>query len=848
MINLKHLFLPALALAFALPAGAVRAKVDPVTVTQPDGSTLTLRAIGDERAHFLLASDGALVTEENGTYYFARLQEDGKVVSTNIPAADPGKRSSLQIGAIQIPTQHQITDATVKRMAMKPRSYDLSESRKSAAMARARGTQNGLPQYGLGRCKSAFPNKGDVKALVILVEYKDVKMRRESGEYFRNMLNQEGFSDYYGTGSAADYFRYNSNGLFNPQFDVYGPVTLPNIRSYYGKNDQWGEDSNATGMVIDALEILDPDVDFSQYDMDGDGRIDNVFVFFAGDGEHRTMQTDLIWPHAYHLDGTGYEVDGVRAYSYGCTSEIAGSRPDGVGTFIHEFSHVLGLPDLYDTATDLMCNPFAWSCLDYGPYNNDGCTPPNYSAYELNAMGWIEPELLDGPDEVTLEHITDSRKCKLIQTDNPNEFFLIENRQQVNWDRFIPNHGMLVWHIDWDENIFEKNVVNNDKNHLYVRMLKPNNVDDCDFRDDWDAGVKIAAGWCYPGTSGKTELTSSTTPALKSWSNKGIELPITEITEKDGVISFIVDGGLGKFGRAVALQPEEDEIGEDWFIAKWEAVEAATDYLLTVYEKDKGVWGFDETANMGKETVLALPTGWDASTTAVYNTNGNFGEAAPSLRLNSNGGYLKTDVFEADINETELWLKGNGAEGSTLDVTGIRLDGSEVFVESLVPSETGAIVAVKDIPAGVRQLVFTFNKVKGNIAVDDVKIICYGAQVAVLDGYNDIKTNGATQMRIENLNPEKEYMYSVLPIDGEETAKVRSNTITVVLPTSGTSVETVKATALSVTGRHLIASDPVSIYALSGTALAHGVTDHTFDAPGLYISRTADKAHQLIIK
>ena len=188
---------------------------------------------------------------------------------------------------------------------------------------------------------------------MILVEYTDVKFhtaadgyKTDAKDYFTRMLNEDGFNDFGGTGGAAEFYRFNSHGAFRPVFDVFGPVTLSHDMAYYGGNDSWwnGNDLRPEQMVIEACDMLDDEIDFSQYDRDGDGYVDNIFIFYAGRGESSGGSSDTVWPHAWNLASAGYsnEVhDGVIVDRYGCSNEWESGRPDGVGTFVHEFSHMV---------------------------------------------------------------------------------------------------------------------------------------------------------------------------------------------------------------------------------------------------------------------------------------------------------------------------------------------------------------------------------------------------------------------------------------------------------------------------------------------------------------------------
>lgn len=521
------------------------------TVEQPDGSTIQIQVTGDEHLHFTTLPDGTLIRQDiDGYYRIAKIDADGAIVSTGLDLSEAAKGIKLTDGLIQDVQTRRLNGKSVGRRA---------------------------PQTGLGLADNSYPVIGSTKGLIILVQYTDVKFRSsyDAQDYFNDMINGENFTQYGGTGSALAYFTQQSGGKFTPEFDVYGPVTLPYNQSYYGGNNRYGNDSNPHMMVIHAMDILDQDVDFSQYDTDRNGLIDNVYVIYAGQGEADYGSSNTVWPHSWDVRAGGVykKYDGVTVGRYACSNEWDQRRPDGVGTFIHEFSHVMGLPDLYHTTrSGVEYTPGTYSVLDYGPYNNDGRTPPNYGAYEKNAMGWYEPIMLDDTLSVTLHNIN-SGEFGLMPTEKTTEFFLFENRQQEDWDKYIPAHGMLIWHIDYKQDVFSGNTVNNTKNHQYVDIVEANNT----------ASYVAAPGYTFPGTRNVTSFTSETTPAMKSWSGQAIDYPITDIAENDGIITFNVAGGA-----VVVLDAPEpmvvDHSGEEgYFIASWDPVEGATDYLVNVY-------------------------------------------------------------------------------------------------------------------------------------------------------------------------------------------------------------------------------------------------------------------------
>ena len=351
-----------------------------------------------------------------------------------------------------------------ERLRMDPDRSTVADAARAVVRA-AEGDDDALPQKGMGLMgRQNFPTQGDIKSIVILVQYKDVSFTvKNPTEYYKNMLNQEGFDQYGGVGSARDFFVENSAGQFRPQFDVYGPITTQYKRSYYGAQVGNRHDSNPSAMVLEACKQLDATVDFSQYDLDGDGMIDNIYVIYAGQGQATYGGSDTVWPHSATISN-GPVYDGVRVGRYATSNEWEYQRPDGIGTFVHEFSHVMGLPDLYSTAYANSVTPGAWSTMDQGPYNGDGCRPAYYTAFERNALGWIDLKVLDSPSNVTLPDISNN-EAYIIPTMIDTEFFLLENRQQRGWDTDVPGHGLLVWHIDFDKTVFNLNNVNNDETH-----------------------------------------------------------------------------------------------------------------------------------------------------------------------------------------------------------------------------------------------------------------------------------------------------------------------------------------------------------------------------------------------
>lgn len=517
--RIRNIFNGALLLSLSLSAfdaDAVIARKEPIKINLPDGTSLTIQLKGDERSHQTLTSDGfLLLTDKDNRYVYAGYNPDGSPYPSSIPAKDADFRSDSDKKFLSSISTDQ-RDNAINAMRINAKEK-IPFSRRSNAATR-----------GYGLFSTNFPVFGEQKAIVILVEYKDVKfdLKDKAHEYFENMLNQKGFSTNGATGSARDWFIENSEGKFLPQFDLFGPVELSQNRSYYGANDRYGDDLRPDEMVIEACRLLDGQVDFSEYDRDHDGFIDNVYVFYAGKGEADGGGDDTIWPHSWEIfGGTGKSVvlDGVVLDHYACSNETDNYTgiADGIGTFVHEFSHVMGLPDLYATVTSSAFTPGEFSVMDYGPYNNNGRTPPNYSAFELSALGWTEPEVPQQSGAMTIHPLSREKKTYMIPTSRPTEYYLFENRQNEGNDTYLPGHGMLLWHVDYVKSAWDNNSVNNNSSHQYVDLIEADNKK-TEFSRNGDP---------FPGSFNVTAISKSTIPDLISWRGEDLGYSLSDIRE-----------------------------------------------------------------------------------------------------------------------------------------------------------------------------------------------------------------------------------------------------------------------------------------------------------------------------
>lgn len=754
---------------------AVPAKPGLRTIVQPDGTTVEAELRGDEYCHFYVGADGKPMQKDaTGYLRYVVAAADGTIALTADAAAahdiQGAYRALANVGAAE----------RVRMAAVDPAVAAATVS----ANVRAAANGETLPQKGMGLMnRQNFPTLGNIKSVVILVSYKDVDFTLPNPlDYYNRHLNQEGFSDYNACGSCRDFFVENSMGQFTPDFDVYGPVKLKYNRSYYGGDTSTRKDANAYRMVIEACDALDSQVDFSQYDLDGDGIIDNIYVIYAGQGQASYGGDDTVWPHSSTISN-GPIHDGVRIGRYATSNEWEYQRPDGIGTFVHEFSHVMGLPDLYETTYSTgSVTPGSWDTMDNGPYNDSGCRPPYYSAYERNALGWMDLKLVSEPENVTLPSIGVSNEAYIIQTLRDNEFFLLETRMRHGWDLATPGKGLLVWHIDYDPNVFTQNLVNNNPNHQYVDIVE------C-------GGERGAAsGYPFPGTgfAKKREISPSKNP-LQPWLGPVISHSITEIyerTRKDdlSVMTFLINGGMNsELGVPEALAATD--LSATAFTAKWNAADNAAAYALTVLAETPA-----EQANVdlpfGTETdkTVVLPEGWTFSgaNNDVYTATAFCGAAKPSLKFNENGISLTSPQFAAEVATVKFFLRAAAVKDASMIVIEGRNESTDSW-RSVAQLMDLTVVNTKgntfdfDIAANhVRQIRITFYSTAGKAGLDDLSLTFGNSCTAVFGDYNakNVGNELSHVVAVPEGGPVK-FKYYVSAVDEDGISGAHSETISV---------------------------------------------------------------------
>ena len=521
---MKKIMTMALAAMIGLGANAIPAKRSAVTVTQSDGTQITVTMVGDEWHHSFVTADGLTVQRAEGTNDFYYRTRDG-ITTQRAHAAADRTASELSFLAVQR-----------DRLTMEAIATPTQQSKKARMNERRRASQT--------------PSLGSNRVPVILVQYKDIK--------FKNNHTLSTFQQQYQTGnqSVRQYFIDQSNEQYVPEYDIYGPYTLTNNRATYGGNDSQGNDKGVALMVGEAIDKAGAEIDWTKYDNDGNGEADVCIVVYAGVGEAQASYTvpSSVWPCQWSLsegvkysDGTGTRKrNGITIDKFAVFCELNGDRDtstklDGVGTFCHEFSHCLGLPDFYKTTEGTSRYGMdAWDLMDYGCYNNDGDTPIGYNGYEKNFMGWLDYIEPVQNTKYTLP-VLNSGNDMAVKIQSPlhkDEYYVLENRAKQGWDQYIEDEGMMVTHVTYVASRWEDNTVNNNAVQLFTIIPADGQCSSSNNNND-----------LYGETNHELTDTSSPAAGLNMKANGSLASstgaagkmgqPLTEINlENDGTVTF----------------------------------------------------------------------------------------------------------------------------------------------------------------------------------------------------------------------------------------------------------------------------------------------------------------------
>lgn len=592
------LFLTTTAVAMAVPAKRGVWK----TVMLADGTEVRAELRGDEHAHFWQTEDGRRLTECDGIWQ----------------------------------------EATVEQLLVR------QMSRKAKLVASH--AQKAPRKVTIGERTSYMGKK---KGIVILAQYTDVKFKSDNNlAKYKRILNEEGYTTTEGfKGSVADYFKAQSGGLFELEFDVVGPYTMKYNRAYYGGNNSNDEDKNPDAMIVEACKAADAEVNFADYDWDGDGYVDQVFVLYAGTGEADSYDNDAIWPHMYELSATrkSMKLDGVTIDTYACSNEVDmyGSI-EGIGCFCHEFSHCMGFPDFYDVFYEGNFGMSSFDLMEQGSYNGNGFLPAGYSGHEKMMCGWLEPVELDAENvEVSnLKPMSEGGKSYVIYNKaHPDEYYMLENRQKTGWDAGLPAKGLMITHVDFDKNIWEANIPNSIisasseyvkyygypvNDHQRMTIFHADNNDDSKY---WNSSAQ---------TYSQTTLTTDLYPYQKNDSLTNTSKPAATLYNKN------TDGTKFMNKKILGITQNSDRTMSFRFVGAEETVEPTPDpgfegdtLFYETFDKSVGKGGNDDawSGQVANSAFVADYQGWDvenaygAAQCAKFGTGSKKGRATtPAIK------------------------------------------------------------------------------------------------------------------------------------------------------------------------------------------------------------------------
>jgi M6 family metalloprotease-like protein len=593
------------------------------------------------------------------------------------------------------------------------------------------------------------------KGVVILANFKDKSMQsshtRSTFDELCNSLNCTVNSGY---PSAGQYFADQSNGAYRPQFDVFGPVTLSRNVSYYGTDGaKEGDDQHATDAVVEACILANEQftINWADYDSDSDGYVDFVYVIYAGKGQADGGTSETIWPHNWSVESARYygnctytatqcKVGGKKLDNYAMSGEISGSSLGGIGTLCHEFGHVMGLPDLYDTDYgtnyENSLTPADWNIMDGGSYNADGHCPPNYDPWEKDFFGWLTPINLGNTGQNLTLYANGTENQQTYQINASGTYvgpttsglrYYIENRQAVGWDAPLTGHGLLIWKVNFNASAWENNAPNNTETSgapLYTVVSATGT------KIGWDGSTDNCPKNTFPGTGKKTSWSGVSGKPLLNIKESNKIVTLTYIEEPAPVVdpftlTFMANGRefatttstgtvvlpannpldcpCGKvFLGWTKTADYESETTAPTYVKAGEAITEATT-IYAVYAEQSGEGGAEETT-----TYTFTSKAWaDATNSWTSNKDGNQLTSGQGVQVTTgaSGAGAETKSAMSNVSKVVVTYCTNASKG----VGSIKVNVGSTEVSHDVTKSGGT---------SLRDLEFAFNNASGKVGIE----------------------------------------------------------------------------------------------------------------------------------
>ena len=657
------------------------------TLKLQDGTEIRATLVGDEHGHFWKAENGQAYTQQGDVY--------------------------VAVDAQQIIQKAKARRAKVNAKRVQRRTF-------------------GHPTSILGK----------KKAIMILVNFKDQAFETShDNALFNRIANKEGFSEGEFKGSMADYFKAQSRGKFELDFDVVGPVTVSKNASYYGENDDEDQDKHPGEMICEAVKLAKERIaDWTPYDWDNDGYVDQVYVVYAGKGEADGGDDDTIWPHAYDLYSSNYYGDGsgmvevgtnLKVDSYACGAELDGQTGNinGIGTMCHEYSHCLGYPDFYDTDYSGGQGMGEWDLMDAGPYNGGGYQPAGYTGYERWFAGWEEPIELKAEDVAVtnMKSLQNGGEFYIIYNDkNADEYYLLENRQFEGWDESLPYAGLLISHCDYNATVWEKNQPNDEPKHQRMTVVPA----DGEYAYETYEGTKYyAPAEPFPYKKVNTF-------------NKSFKAQDTQAKNAAQFFTKTSNGTYWMNGSVENITQNADGTISFNYVANYNDVptgDALSLPFTETFDKCKGTAGW-KGSGVANGKFVTDNEGWTEANEKSYG-----GDKCARLGTSDYAGEVSTPVLV--INGTAKLTFKAGAWNSNKAGTSLSLavKGGTIDKESVTMTK-GAWGEYEANITAAGNATITFTQSKGAFFLDEVKVI------STSTGIKDVKAVTTTTTRIYTLD------------------------------------------------------------------------------------------------
>lgn len=538
---MKKTLLCVIAMLFvaSLSLRAVPASPYPIDFKQPNGDVVTVVTKGDECFSWQQTVDGyTLMFDNNGYLTYAFIDKNGDLKPSNIIATQIEERSTaansflLKLEKGLFYSQEQIKFIT---QIWDYKHEKLIEIEKRIRDKKPQKSENVV---------------GNFKTVCALVQFPELSFTKTKDD-FERLINQINYTDEGAAGSVRDFFKEVSYDKFDLEVTLIGPYTAPESESYYtGEN---GKNSNCPELAQFLLDEVDKTIDFSEYDSNGDDIVDGFHFIFAGYGQEANTLAGLglqIWSHKWAFKnvfetGEYCEVDGKYILYYSCSPELRGNTETDIthiGVIAHEMSHAFGAPDFYDTDYEsggLYVGTGYWDIMAGGSWNDGGRRPAHHNMYQKIWYGWVNPIELKTETEIKdMPNSAENPVAYIVKTAKANEYFILENRQQIKFDVEVPGHGLLIYRVSADiDNYFSSNSINaTHPQKMYPVCASAESQIPTVNQESY--GYINSDGCPFPGSTQNILFTDSSTPSAKSWNKANSNKPITDIVENEGMISF----------------------------------------------------------------------------------------------------------------------------------------------------------------------------------------------------------------------------------------------------------------------------------------------------------------------